>query len=145
MLDENYLSSLPQSKIRKAIVAVQKKELPINFFYSGCKQILLPAQYNLLFKQDNQNEQEIKMEDLQDIVLFTGVDLKAEAEMIAKESEHNINYTYDSTRVDPNNDPLILFNGRPLMELVNKICKSKKVNVSNDIYSAIYQVVKRKL
>jgi hypothetical protein len=43
MLDENYLSSLPQSKILKAIVAVQKKELPINLFYSGCKQILLPA------------------------------------------------------------------------------------------------------
>lgn len=144
----NTFNSSIQDKILTGFHMLQDGRMNMEDFLLMCEPIVSPQEFAAIFdtqlpKQTPLNV-EIKTEHLQDIIQYSGIDLKAEAENIAKESERLIAFTYD-TRMDYNDDPNSLFNMKALVDLVGRICRARKVNVLDDVYYVIFLIVRKKL
>lgn len=89
-------------------------------------------------------QDEIKTEHIEDIMQYTGVNLKEEAEQIAKEAEHNIKMpAYEE--IDNNIRIESLFNTKAFREFVVKTCNARSVKITDAGLRLLFMVMKRKL
>lgn len=152
MININFLESLDpiiKSKIKQAYQSLVKKQISPSYFFDLCRQLLGQKDfYELFIKKKEQSTQrppeEIKTEHLQDIIQYSGIDLKQEAENIVKETGNYVGYTYDDQE-DHNNDIESLMNTKAFTELVTKICRIRKLGVGPNVYHMIFLTVRRKL
>ncbi|EOB12559.1 hypothetical protein NBO_415g0004 [Nosema bombycis CQ1] len=147
---ENF-EKLPAEKkriIEDAYFSAANRQITPTDFFSICKEALSQDEYDLIFsntKKSNKEQQEdIKAEHLQDILQYSGVDLKEEADQIVKETEHNVGYySYDDE--DVNNQMYSLLNVKLFKEYVQKLGKTRGVFISEDSFLLLFFILKRKL
>ncbi|KAI4291911.1 hypothetical protein PAPHI01_1185 [Pancytospora philotis] len=88
--------------------------------------------------------EEIKTENIEDIMQYSGIDLKEEADNITKEVEHSVSMgMYDEG--DAANQPDSLFNAALFKEFLVKLCVARGVKINEDGVTTLFQAVKRKL
>ncbi|KAF9762768.1 Transcription initiation factor TFIID subunit 4 [Nosema granulosis] len=146
---ENF-ERLPMDKkriIEEAYYSAANKQITPSDFFAICKEALTAEEYDLIFpneKKATKEQEDIKTEHLQDILQYSGVDLKEEADQIAKETEHNIGYySYDDE--DVNSQMYSLLNPKLFKEYVQKLGKTRGMFISEDSYILLFQILKRKL
>ncbi|EPR79254.1 Transcription initiation factor TFIID component TAF4 family protein [Spraguea lophii 42_110] len=127
---------------------VCRGELTQNDFFEECRTILGPSLFIALFpsmQSDNQqDDKEIKTDLLHDIIEYSGVDLKEEAEKIVRDTEYNIRENKDfddDIQVRMNN----LLNIDRFVQLIKHICRERGFNVSSDTYMYFFLALARKL
>jgi hypothetical protein len=103
---------------------------------------------NLFVKPDHlssgRSNLDVKTEQLQDIIQYSGVDLKEEAENIVKESEHHLGNSY-SEEVDYRNMLESLLNPELFVEYVNNLVGIRGMKISKECYYTLFMALKRKL
>lgn len=148
-MNKDAFERLPNEKkkiIETAYFSALRKEISPSQFFGICKEALTQEQFEYLFsKKSAQKEpEEIKTEHLQDIMQYSGVDLKEEADQIVKEAETNVGFgNYEEE--DVSNNMHSLLNTQMFREFVVKVCKSRKVGITEDSFFLLFQVVKRKI
>ena len=95
-------------------------------------------------QQQQPQRDEIKSEHIEDIMQYSGVNLKEEAERIAKEVEYNISAPTHND-IDTSNTIDSLFSGGLFREFIAKLCAVRKVRISDEGLHLIFMAVKRKL
>lgn len=152
MININFLESLNpnvKNKIKQAYQMVTKSQMSPTNFFEICNQMLSPTEFSSLFSQKASTStayqpEEIKTEHLQDIIQYSGIDLKQEAENIVKDSESYVGYSYEA-KEDHGNDIESLMNTKAFTELVTKICRTKKLAVGQNVYHTLFLTVRRKI
>lgn len=151
MININFLESLSpnvKNKIKSAYQSVANNHISPTDFFDMCHQLLSPAEFaNLFARKEHQPVQkpdEIKTEYLQDVMQYSGVDLKQEAENIVKESENYVGYSYDAQE-DHRNNMESLMNTKVFTELVTKICRARRLAVGPGVYHVLFLAIRRKL
>ncbi|KAK1349916.1 subunit TAF4 of transcription initiation factor TFIID [Hamiltosporidium tvaerminnensis] len=163
-MNKEYLATLPMEQrraIEKAYISVVNKEISPSEFFNYCKEILGSMKYSLLFynkpleespstpkqstrEHNNNGSADLKTEHLQDIIQYTGVDLKEEEEKIFKDSEHNIGNSYVQDE-DKRNKMESLLNLDLFIEFIKKICALRNISIDNDCLYVLFMALKRKL
>lgn len=155
-MNEEFFDELPEDKkqiIKRAYYAAFNKEITLSDFVTICRRTLTDVEFSRLFNQqlekEQQNEEpvqkdEIKTENIEDIMQYSGVDLKEEADNIVREAEYYVSsgaYTgedkFDTT------DSLI--NLDLFREYVYRLCALKNLRVSEDGLRLLFMVIKRKI
>ena len=146
---------LPENKkqiIERAYFSAYNKEITPSDFFIICRQTLTDEEYDSLFNENINTTQEsevqpeeIKTEHIEDIMQYTGVDLKEEAEKIVKEAEYNVGYEPVDNREDRNSRVESLFNSVLFQEFVVRIAAQRQMKISNDSIYLIFQIMKRKI
>jgi hypothetical protein len=147
-MNKEEFEKLPNEKkkiVEAAYFTALRKEITPAQFFAVCRESLTPEQFKCLFSKKEQREQEdIKTEHLQDIMQYAGVDLREEAEHIAKETEGRLGFgSYGDE--DSDNQMYSLLNVQPFREFIQRAAKSRSVYVSEDSFYFLFQVLKRKL
>ncbi|KCZ76410.1 hypothetical protein H311_02592, partial [Anncaliia algerae PRA109] len=139
-----------KNKIRLAYESLSNGSLTTASFLEICRLTLDTEEFSSLFytnKSTTQNmyqQEEIKTEHLHDIMQYSGIDLKQEAENITKETEEYVSYSYDAVQ-DRENEISYFFNMHTLVDMCSKICKGKKIAVDSEVYYLLYLGIKRKI
>lgn len=148
-MNKEAFERLPQEKkkiIETAYFSAVRKEISASQFFGVCKEALTKEQFEGLFSNNTPNkeqQEEMKTEHLQDIIQYSGVDLKEEAEHIVRETETNINFgEYDEE--DANDQIGSLLNVPQFREFVARIGNSRRVGISEESFFLLFQVVRRK-
>jgi hypothetical protein len=139
-MNKETFESLPDFKKRKiedAYYAASNKQISPTDFFNICKEILNFEEYANLFPRNT----EIKTEHLEDILQYSGVDLKEENEKIM---EYNLTYMNDDGE-DLENQLYSLLNVKLFKEYVQRLAKNRKLMVSEDVYHLLFLILKRKL
>ena len=131
------LSDYKKRRIEDAYFAASNKQISPTDFFGICKEILNPEEYANLFPRNT----EIKTEHLEDILQYSGVDLKEENEKIL---EYNISYANDDYE-DVEGQIHSLLNVKLFKEYVQKLAKNRKLMVSEDVYTLLFFILRRKL
>lgn len=131
------LSDLKKRKIEDAYYSASNKQITPSDFFRICKELLSAEEYNNLFPRTT----EIKTEHLEDILQYSGIDLKEENEKIM---EYNLNYAQDDYE-DYNDQIQSLCNIKLFQEYIQKIAKTRKLVVSDQVYHLLFLILKRKL
>ncbi|WUR02829.1 transcription initiation factor TFIID subunit 4 (TAF4) [Vairimorpha necatrix] len=131
------LADYKKRKIEDAYYAASNKQISPTDFFNICKDILNPEEYANLFPRNT----EIKTEHIDDILQYSGVDLKEENEKIM---EYNLSYANDDSE-DPEGQLHSLLNVKLFKEYVQRLAKNRKLLVSEDVYSLLFLILKRKL
>ncbi|KAI5149201.1 hypothetical protein ENBRE01_0762 [Enteropsectra breve] len=146
----------PEKKkvVTAAFNAVYNNEMSTAEFIKVCENILNEDEFDAIFnKAQNASgsqhsagskKDEIKTEHIEDIMQYSGIDLKEEANMITKEAEYNISVGSYSD-VDRNNQIDSLLNPSLFREYVEKLCYSKGVEITDEAFVFMFHVLKRKL
>ncbi|AFN83643.1 TAF4 transcription initiation factor TFIID [Encephalitozoon romaleae SJ-2008] len=149
-MNKEAFERLPQEKkkiIETAYFSAVRKEISASQFFGVCKEALTKEQFESLFSNNTPNkeqQEEMKTEHLQDIIQYSGVDLKEEAEHIVRETETNINFgEYDEE--DANDQIGSLLNVPQFREFIARIGNSRRVGVSEESFFLLFQVVRRKI
>ncbi|AFM98921.1 TATA binding protein associated factor 4-like protein [Encephalitozoon hellem] len=149
-MNKEAFERLPQEKkkiIETAYFSAVRKEISASQFFGVCKEALTKEQFESLFSNNTPNreqQEEMKTEHLQDIIQYSGVDLKEEAEHIVRETETNINFgEYDEE--DTNEQIGSLLNVPLFREFVARIGNSRRVGISEESFFLLFQVVRRKI
>lgn len=146
---ENF-EKLPEEKkkvIEKAYFAAYSKEITPGDFFAVCKQSLTHEEYAGLFTDSAAKEkpqEEIKTEYIEDIMQYTGVDLKEEADNIVKDAEYNVSPS-TANEIDSDERISSLFDTKLFYEFVNRVCYSRGVKISDDGINFLFRVIRRKL
>ncbi|ADM12156.1 TAF4 transcription initiation factor TFIID component [Encephalitozoon intestinalis ATCC 50506] len=149
-MNKEAFERLPQEKkkiIETAYFSAVRKEISASQFFGVCKEALTKDQFESLFSNNTPNkeqQEEMKTEHLQDIIQYSGVDLKEEAEHIVRETETNINFG-EYEEEDLNNQIGSLLNIPLFREFVARIGNSRRVGISEESFFLLFQVVKRKI
>ncbi|KAM0681785.1 hypothetical protein GINT2_000302 [Glugoides intestinalis] len=146
---------LPENKkqiIEKAYFAAYNKEITASDFFAVCRRALNEDEFNALFTEVPANEenkqeqqQEIKTEHLEDIMQYSGIDLKEEAENIVKEAEYNVHYEQNDNREDKNSRIDSLFNTTQFQDFVLRIVAQRQMKITSEGIYVIFQVMKRNI
>lgn len=162
---------LPEQKrkiIERAYFAALNGEIAQNDFFLICRKILTDAEYNSLFSAgapQNTNSsanmasipvreemiegeepyEEIKTEHIEDIMQYTGVDLKEEADKIGKEAEYNVRYEAMENREDKASKIESVFHQAYFQDFILKAVSSRNIKITNEAIYLIFQVMKRKM
>ena len=146
---------LPENKkqiIERAYYSAYNKDITPSDFFIICKETLTDEEYNSLFNESTAIQQEpeakteeIKTEHIEDIMQYTGVDLKEEAEKIVKEAEYNVGYDPVDNREDRNSKIESLFNSALFQDFVIRVAAQRQMKISSDSIYLIFQIMKRKI
>lgn len=148
-MNKEAFEKLPGEKkrvIEAAYFSALRKEISPSQFFGICKEALTQEQFEELFsrKSSVREPEEIKTEHLQDIMQYSGVDLKEEADKIVRETEENVGFgSYEDE--DVSNQMYSLVNVAQFREFVLRMCKSRKAGISEECFFLLFQVVKRKI
>ena len=154
-MDRESFEELPEDKkqlIEKAYFAAFNREISASDFYTICRRTLTETEYNKLFNEHqsedtqakDQQKEEIKTEHIEDIMQYSGIDLKEEADNMVKEAEFNVSVgSYDDE--DKNNQMDYLFNVGMFKDFVNKVCFARGVKITNEGFYLLFQIMKRKI
>jgi Transcription initiation factor TFIID component TAF4 family len=162
MFKENF-DLLPEEKktiIERAYYSAYHKEISPSEFFAICKKTLTDIEYESLFgeppvERDShrephrdsgplQGKEEIKTEHIEDIMQYSGIDLKEEADNIVKEAEYNVSImNYDEE--DKNYQIESLFNISYFRDFINKLCQQRNVKITEDGIFLLFQTIKRKI
>lgn len=141
-MNNNYLESLPHDE-REQIVdlysQVIEKEISPNQFLNRVKEIIGQDGLNQLLSKAQENE--IKTEELHDVVQYAGVDLHEEQDNIIDDYENE----NDSNSDDPFSSMDSLLNVDMFMDFVARILANKKMKLSEDAFYTLFMVLRRKL
>ncbi|KMV65506.1 TATA binding protein associated factor 4-likeprotein [Encephalitozoon cuniculi EcunIII-L] len=149
-MNKEAFERLPQEKkkiIETAYFSAVRKEISASQFFGVCKEALGKDQFESLFSSSTagrEQQEEMKTEHLQDIIQYSGVDLKEEAEHIVRETETNINFG-EYEEEDVNNHIGSLMNVPLFREFVSRIGNSRRVGISEESFFLLFQVAKRKM
>lgn len=148
-MNKEAFEKLPTEKkkvIETAYFSALRKEISPSQFFGICKEALSQQQFEYLFsKKPSQREaEEIKTEHLQDIMQYSGVDLREEADQIMKETETSIGFGNYSDE-DAGNQIHSLFSVELFRDFIMKVGRSRKVGICEDSFFLLFQVAKRKL
>jgi hypothetical protein len=142
------LSEEKKETVQKAYQAAFNKEIGPNDFFEICKQTLTEEEYEFLFNQElatEQQNEEIKTEHIEDIMQYTGVDLREEAEKIVKEAEYNVGYEPADNKEDRNLRIDSLFNPVLFQDFVLRVSAQRQMKISNDSIFLIFRIIQRKI
>ncbi|KAM0676778.1 hypothetical protein BDAP_002690 [Binucleata daphniae] len=148
-MNMEYLATLPQDEQEAILEAYQQvldNEITPPSFFSKVKDLIGARNLSQLCSTTQENE--IKTDQLHDIIQYSGVDLKEEQEKINKETDH-----YFETDINEENFELddyhnsidSLLNPQLFYDFVNRIVVSRGMQISDDAYHAVFMVLKRKL
>jgi hypothetical protein len=147
-MNKEEFEKLPNEKkriVENAYFTALRKEISPAQFFAICRESLTSEQFRCLFSKREQKEQEdIKTEHLQDIMQYSGVDLKEEADQIVKETESRLGFSNYSNE-DLGSQIHSLLNVQCFREFVQRAAKARGVYVSEDSFYFLFQVLKRKL
>lgn len=145
----DFLATLPQDEQEAILEAYQQvldNELTPASFFSRVKDLI--GAHNLSQLCSTTQENEIKTDQLHDIIQYSGVDLKEEQEKINKEADQYFEADIDENEFDLEdyyNSVESLLNPQLFFEFINRIIVSRGVNMAEDAYHAVFMVLKRKL
>lgn len=165
-MNRESFEKLPEEKkkiIEEAYFAAFKKEIAPGDFFTICRKTLTESEYMSLFNEQSrgaapssaaqpgapaaprdQPREEIKTEYIEDIMQYSGIDLKEEADNIVKEAEHHVSAgTYEDTDVNSQIDSL--FNVGPFKDFLGKICTARGVRMTDEGMRLLFMVIKRKI
>lgn len=149
-MNKEAFERLPEEKkkvIEAAYFSAVRKEISASQFFGVCKEALSKEQFESLFSSNvphRDQQEEMKTEHLQDIIQYSGVDLKEEAEHIVRETETNINFgEYDEE--DVNGQMGSLLNVSLFKEFVARVGSSRRVGISEESFFLLFQVIRRKM
>lgn len=154
-MDREIFDKLPEEKkqiLEKAYFSAYNKEITPSDFFAVCKRILTKQEYKALFKdmasdanQIEQPPEDIKTEHIEDIIQYSGIDLKEEADNITKFAEKNIGYGQYDNIEDTNSKIDSLFNPQAFQDFIVKICSQRSLKISSEGIYLIFQIMKRKI
>lgn len=154
-MNRESFETLPDNKkiiIEKAYFSAYSKEITPSDFFGICRETLTDDEYDSLFSQNANTAQEpevqqeeIKTEHIEDIMQYTGVDLKEEAEKIVKEAEYNVGYEPADNKEDKNLRVESLFNSGLFQDFVLRIAGQRQMKITNEAIYLIFQIMKRKI
>ena len=152
MINLGFLESLSpgvRMRIKQAYNSVTRNQISPATFFEICQKLLSPAEFSSLFSQredvkEFQPSSEIKTEHLQDIIQYSGVDLKQEAENIVKDGGSCVGYIYGAED-DQWSEIESLMNAKFFAEFVSKICKARRLGVGQNVHQLLFLTVRRKL
>lgn len=144
-MDKKVLSSLPK-KHRKEIETLYTQvingTMEEEIFFNKVKIFLGPVIFNTLFPSNEVVEKDIKTEKLHDIIEYSGINLKEEANQIIKETEYSVGQgTYRKEDNWNKIDALLI--SKIFIEFVNNLSSARGCNVTPDCYYAIFLGLKR--
>lgn len=163
-MNRESFEKLPEEKktiIEEAYFAVFNKEIAPGNFFTICRETLTDAEYAALFdkhsaagaaqhaqtaspREHQPQQEEIKTEHIEDIMQYSGIDLKEEAENIVKDAEYHVSMsTYDD--VDKNGQMDSLFNVAAFRNFLGRICGARGMKITEEGMKLLFQVVKRKI
>jgi len=156
-MDRSSFEKLPEKKkhiIEKAYYAAYEKEISATDFFAICRNVLTDDEFNTLFKetvvreepkQDTQPQDDIKTEYIEDIMQYSGIDLKEEADNIVKESDHGSRFESYDSREDKNSRIDSLFKPLLFQEFIVRIAAQKQMNITSEGIYLLFQIMKRKI
>lgn len=153
---------LPDNKkqiIEKAYYAAYNKEITASDFFTICRRALNQEEFDSLFteappaneeeeeptKQEPQPQEEIRTEYIEDIMQYSGIDLKEEADNIIKETEYSVGYNHYDNREDRNSKIDSIFKPLLFQEFIIRITAQKQMNITTEGIYLLFQIMKRKL
>lgn len=149
---------LPENKkqiIEKAYFAAYNKEISPSDFFMVCRRALTEEEFNSLFsnqrdepretRQEMQPQEDIKTEYIEDIMQYSGIDLKEEADMIVKESDHAGRFEQYDNREDRNSKIESLFKPLAFQEFIVRIAGQKQMKITTEGIYLLFQIMKRKV
>ncbi|KAH9411715.1 putative transcription initiation factor TFIID [Ordospora pajunii] len=151
-MNKEAFDKLPLDKkkiIEAAYFSTVRKEISASQFFGVCRGALSKEQFESLFSSNmgggpSKVQEEIKTEHLQDIIQYSGVDLKEEAEQIVRDAETNVNFgEYDDE--DVNGQMSSLLNVQLFREFIMRAGSSRKVMIGEESLLLLFQVIKRKM
>lgn len=162
-MNRESFEKLPEEKkkiIEEAYFAAFKKEIAPSDFFTICRKTLSEPEYASLFNEPSrgttsppaassaasrdQPREEIKTEYIEDIMQYSGIDLKEEADNIVKEAEHHVSAgSYDD--IDLNSQIDSLFNAGLFKDFLVKICTARGVKITDEGMKLLFMVMKRKI
>ncbi len=96
------------------------------------------------YVKNRHGREEIKTENIEDIMQYSGIDLKEEAENIVKDAEHSIGMiSYENE--DYNNQIESLFNPAGFREFIVGVCAVRRINITEEAVQLLFLILKRKL
>ncbi|KAM0687020.1 hypothetical protein COBT_001747, partial [Conglomerata obtusa] len=123
---------------------VLDEELEPSTFFNKVKELIGTQGLALLFSKTTDND--IKTDQLQDIIQYSGVDLKEEQDIIAKDTEqYQYNETGDFRLDDQQGSAESLLNIPHFIDFVNRIVGARGMSIAEDVYHTTYLVLRRKL
>lgn len=134
-----------KNRIKGGYNAVSSNHMALDAFVTLCKELLNQSEFAILFNQSDPVTvpplEEIKTEHLQDIIQYSGINLKEEAENMVKDSEDYIGFTVDSYEESTKEiDSLMSY--KNLVEFVAKRCR---IPCEEDVYNVLFLAVRRKI
>lgn len=144
------LSDSKKQIIERANHAVYNRELSATDFFSICRRVLTVEEFNSLFTEaveptETVEQEDIKTEYIEDIMQYSGVDLKEEADNIMKEAENNVHFNQYDNREDKNSKIETLFNPVLFQDFVVRVAEHKQTNITPEGLYLVFQVMKRKI
>lgn len=155
-MNREVFEKLPEHKkhvVEKAYFAAYNKEITPSDFFIICKRTLSDAEYNALFNESGtdtvQREphqtEDIKTEHIEDIMQYSGIDLKEEAENITRYAESNVGFDQYDTVEDKRMKIESLFNPHAFQDFILKICMQRNIRITSEGIYLIFQIMKRKI
>lgn len=147
---------LPENKkqiIERAYFAAYNKEITASDFFTICRRALDESEFNSLFAEATTKEvapgmdkqEDIKTEYIEDIMQYSGIDLREEAENITKETEYSVRFDQQDNREDRNSKIESLFKPLPFQEFIIKIARQKQMRITPEGIYLLFQIMKRKI
>jgi len=155
-MDKEVFDRLPEHKkqiLEKAYFSAYNKDITPSDFFNICKKTLTEAEYNALFhefgseneQKEQQQTEEIKTEHIEDIIQYSGIDLKEEADNMNKLAEKNIGYGQYENVEDKNSKIESLFNPQAFQDFIVKICSQRHLKITSEGIYLMFQIMKRKI
>lgn len=141
-MNQAFLESLPEDdreQICEWYVQLQEKEITLPYFVSRVRELVGQEGLSFLLGE----EQEIKPDQLHDVIQYAGVDLKEEQENIVKQTETELGE--DLTSEDYYNSIESLLNVKMFVEFIHKITKNRNFTINEEGIYAAFLVLKRRL
>lgn len=144
------LSDSKKQIIERANLAAYNREISATDFFSICRRVLTVEEFNSLFTEavnpaEQAEQEDIKTEYIEDIMQYSGIDLKEEADNIMKEAEHNVQFNQYDTREDKNSKIESLFSPGLFQDFIVRVAGNKQARITPEGMYLIFQVMKRKI
>lgn len=148
---------LPENKkqiVERAYFAAYSKEITPSDFFTICRRALNEEEFRSLFgdtamaeepMQEQRPQEDIKTEYIEDIMQYSGIDLKEEADNIVKEAEHNVRFDHYDNREDRNSKIDSLFKPIAFQDFIVRTAAQKQMKITPEGIYLLFQIVKRKV
>lgn len=156
-MNRSNFQKLPEKKrqiIENAYYATHCKEITPTDFFAICREVLTDEEFTSLFKgmegeeepkQGIQPQDDVKTEYIEDIMQYSGIDLKEEADNIVKESEHGGRMEQYDNRDDKNSKIDSLFKPLLFQEFIVRVSGQKQMKITTEGIYLLFQIMKRKI